>query len=449
MTRLGDVWIGVSEPLGKGSVLMARKLGGNMRRWTSVATVVGLGLAVLLAPPITGVANAGTVPVSPTISVVLPDSFTISTLGGCEAHTVTLLSTSGNQLPLRTSGIVTLTDTTGYRMDTAFLPGVDFSGIMQTQTSIELCLPVPVEIVEPFIITVSVFSTACANIANVCIVDQGVSVVRRAPTAPQPPLGITATLQSDSVRVAWTAPASSGGASVTGYTVTSSPDGVTCSTTMTACLVTGLPKGAAYTFTVTATNAVGTSSPSSPSAAVTVVTAPSPPRSVAGDAGDQQVSVRWQAPVDGGGLPITGYSARLAPSGFACTTTELTCVISGLSNGTTYTVTVTALNAFGTSAASKGIRVTLQALVVAPAPVQSLRALPVRGAMRVTWTAPADFGGAPLVTYQFRVDTKAWKPTSKTQITIQGKQGKRITVQVRAVNSAGHGAAEKVFGIPS
>lgn len=410
--------------------------------------MLGLGEVVLLAPPVTGVANAGTLPVSPTMSVVLPDTFTISTLGGCEAHTVTLLSTSGNQLPLRTNGIVTLTDTTGYRMDTAFLPGVDFSGITQTETSVELCLPAPVEIVEPFIITVSVFSTACANIANVCIVDQGVNVVRRAPTEPQPPTAVTATLQSDSVRVAWTAPASGGGASVTGYTVTSSPDGVTCSASLSSCLVTGLRKGSTYTFTVTATNTVGMSIPSSPSAAVTFVTAPSPPRSVAGDAGDEQVIVRWQPPVDGGGLPITGYSARVTPSGLACTTTELTCVIGGLSNGTIYSVTVTAENASGISAVSVAVRVTPEALVVAPGPVQSLRAIPSRGAMRITWTAPADFGRAPLVTFQFKVGTKVWKPTSKTQITVQGKRGKRITVLVRAVNSAGPGPAERVFGIP-
>lgn len=419
-----------------------------MRRSASVVTLVVLGAALLLAPPAVGIANAGVVQVSPTMSVALPDTFTISTLGGCDTKTVTLSSTNGVALPLRTSGIVTLTDTTGYQMAVSFLPGVDFSGIMQTEVSISLCLPAPVEIVEPFIINVTVFSTACANISNVCIVDQRVTAVRRAPTAPQPPTGVTATVYAESVRVGWTAPASDGGASITGYTVSSTPDGGRCSTSSTSCDVTGLRKGIAYTFSVTATNVVGTSSPSSPSAPVTFVTAPSSPRSVVGEAGDQQATMRWEAPTDDGGLPITGYTARSIPGGASCTTTELSCVITGLSNGTTYTVTVTARNASGTSSASQGVRVTPEAPVVAPGPVESLRATPAKRAIRVTWSAPSDLGGAPRVTYQYKVGKQAWKPTAKTRITVKGKKGKKITVQVRAVNAAGPGQVAEVVGVP-
>jgi hypothetical protein len=69
--------------------------------------------------------------------------------------------------------------------------------------------------------------------------------------------------------VTFTAPASNGGSVITGYTVTSNPGNITGAGSASPITVTGLTNGTAYTFTVTVTNANGTSLASSASNSVT------------------------------------------------------------------------------------------------------------------------------------------------------------------------------------
>src|SRR5690606_675094 len=75
------------------------------------------------------------------------------------------------------------------------------------------------------------------------------------PTAPDAPTIGTATAGDGQVSVSFTAPADDGGSAITGYTVTSSPGGVTATGASSPITVTGLTNGTAYTFSVTATNA--------------------------------------------------------------------------------------------------------------------------------------------------------------------------------------------------
>lgn len=98
------------------------------------------------------------------------------------------------------------------------------------------------------------------------IIDVGPHV----PGAPTGVSGVAGVAGDGTVTVSWTAPADDGGAPITGYTVTASPGGKTCTTTGgTSCTVKNLTNGTAYTFRVTATNRAGTSAKSAKSASVT------------------------------------------------------------------------------------------------------------------------------------------------------------------------------------
>ena len=260
------------------------------------------------------------------------------------------------------------------------------------------------------------------------------------PTAPDAPTIGVATAGDGQVSVAFTAPSNNGGSAITGYTVTSSPGGITAGGngfTTSPITVTGLTNGTAYTFTVTATNAIGTSSASAASnsvvpkvnqtitfnnpgaqnfgtsptlsatsssgltvsfsssttgictitsggaltfvnsgsctidadqagnaatnAATTVsqtfsvnAVAPSAPTIGSATAGDTQASVSFTAPASTGGAPILagGYTVTASPGGATGTGSGSPITVTGLTNGVTYTFTVTATNSAGTGAAS-------------------------------------------------------------------------------------------------
>ncbi len=92
---------------------------------------------------------------------------------------------------------------------------------------------------------------------------------------PTQPSAVTATRGDRSATVTWTQ-AEGNGAPVTGYTVTSSPGGITRTVgpDVISTTITGLTNGTAYTFTVVATNAVGDSPVSETSAPVVPATTP-------------------------------------------------------------------------------------------------------------------------------------------------------------------------------
>jgi predicted outer membrane repeat protein len=78
---------------------------------------------------------------------------------------------------------------------------------------------------------------------------------------------------------------------------------------------------------------------------------PSAPVAVRATAGDRSADVSWGPPSSSGSFPVTTYRVVASPGGQACLATApaRSCVVTGLSNGTTYTFTVEALNGAGWS----------------------------------------------------------------------------------------------------
>jgi len=79
--------------------------------------------------------------------------------------------------------------------------------------------------------------------------------------------------------------------------------------------------------------------------------APDSPTGVSASAGDAQATVSFTAPTDVGGSAITGYRAQ-SNTGVGASGSSSPITVTGLSNGTSYTFNVWAINAFGYSAPS-------------------------------------------------------------------------------------------------
>lgn len=146
------------------------------------------------------------------------------------------------------------------------------------------------------------------------------------------------------------------GFEATSFTATSSPGGYTATGASSPLTVAGLQSNTAYTFTVTATNFVGTGSASAASNSITATTVPqaptiNTPTLANGQAytGSANIGVVFTANATGG-KAITTFTA----------TSSSTATVSGASSpitisetvGTARTYTVTASNANGTSLAS-------------------------------------------------------------------------------------------------
>ena len=138
------------------------------------------------------------------------------------------------------------------------------------------------------------------------------------------------------------------------YTVTSSPGSYTATGTTSPISITGLQSNTSYTYTVTATNNYGTSSASSASTGVVATTVPQAPTIGTATGADSSATLTFTAGATGGSS-ITNYKYSTDNStytAFSPAQTSSPLSISGLTNGTSYSFYLKAVNTNGDSTAS-------------------------------------------------------------------------------------------------
>ena len=296
----------------------------------------------------------------------------------------------------------------------------------------------------------------------------GAAFVSPNPVAPSVPTSLTAVGGVTQASLAWIAPTQSGGAEVTDYVVEySSNSGSTWTvfadgvSTSTAATVTGLTNGTTYQFRVKAVSSGGTSEASS--TATAIVGVPSAPTSLSATPLGLSVRLSWTAPTQNGGSAITDYVAQFsADSGATWSTfsdsisTSTTTTVTGLTNGLTYQLRVSAVNSVGTSAYSSVVIAVPWAASLPSAPLDLAIASYGLNQVGLSWTIPATNGGATITDYLIEYSSSSgstWTTfidlvTSSRSATVTDLvSGSSYIFRVSARNSAGTGDPSVVSAV--
>ena len=178
-------------------------------------------------------------------------------------------------------------------------------------------------------------------------------------TAPSAPTNLNLTVTNGVISATWTAPSNNGGSPIIEYFLYAyalqSPVTYPSDRTITSATINVISAdyNRPFEFRVAARNSVDYG-PFSTVVNLTInSTAPSAPQTLTAIAGNSQVILNWSSPASTGGSAILEYIVTRNPGNVITPTgsTATTRTITGLIN-TTYTFTVTARNAIGTSGSS-------------------------------------------------------------------------------------------------
>ena len=270
-----------------------------------------------------------------------------------------------------------------------------------------------------------------------------------ASTKPSAPTAVQARSQADQFVISWGAPANPGSSPVSGYTATVKGTGLntTCSTTSAlTCTTSGAIDGKKYKIKVVATNGSGNGRPSR--AIKVLAGVPYPPTGLVATAGNGSATVAFHPPAIDSST-VLQYTITADPGGNSCVTSLVTCTVSGLTNGQTYTFTGTSDGRYGTSVPSvASAPVTLATVPGVPTGV-SATATTISGVpgAYVNYTAPTSDGGSPITGYTTVVADLTTSTTTKVAgssslTTVTGLDATdSYTFSVYATNARGNSAA--------
>jgi len=247
---------------------------------TNNGTIINNGTIVTV-----GITNDGTITNNGTITIdgTLTNNNTITNNGTITAQSIDNHGTiTGNPVITAPDAPTGVTATAGDGQVILTFTTPDDGGSAITGYTVRSSSPFGIMVTgtgSPIIVTgltngtAYTFTVTASNIAG----ESDDSAVTSAATpmgVPDAPTSVTATAGDGRATVSFTPPANTGGGAIINYTVTSSPGGITATGTGSPITVAGLTNGTAYTFTVTASNAVSTSASSAPSSAVTPMALP-------------------------------------------------------------------------------------------------------------------------------------------------------------------------------
>ena len=308
--------------------------------------------------------------------------------------------------------------------------------------------------------TAYAFHVRAVNAAGPGLLSDMVSATPKLPV-PRAPTGLTLTAGASEATLTWTR----GGAdlSITRYEYRYKPKSSTESgyTDWTAIpgsnwntiyhKVTGLTNGAEHSFELRAVNSYGAGPAATGKVTPTLAaTIPAAPAGLTATPGDGQVTLAWTDPNNSSitkwqyskdnGATWTDICETGSDSGCPSVTTT---TVTNLTNGTSYTFKIRAVNQSGNG---------LQAVAVArplavPAKPTGLTATAGDGQVTLNWTDP---GNATITKWQYKQDAGQWTDICETAINTNCPATKSHTVdgltngtaygfRIRAVNSSGPG----------
>ncbi|MFC4786936.1 fibronectin type III domain-containing protein, partial [Nocardioides sp. MAHUQ-72] len=268
-------------------------------------------------------------------------------------------------------------------------------------------------------------------------------------------------VEATSMVVTWDSPGYDGGSAIRDYEVEVSRDaGATwqpvphAASTGLSLTIKGLSARTDYLVRVAAVNDVGTSPFATAGAATTVGAAPSAPLGLTAEpAQPTSVLLAWQPPADLNGAPLTAFVVEMSRDGGATwtlvgpATLSTSMTIQGLAKNHEYQFRVHAENREGAGPASNVVTVvTATTLPSEPGAPRPVAGYPTATAAKLTWSAPADNGGLPILDYRYELSTnrgKTWRvirhpATMRRTITIRGLTSDRsYRFRVRAVTAVG------------
>ncbi len=235
--------------------------------------------------------------------------------------------------------------------------------------------------------------------------------------APGAPANVIATSYAIHTQVVWKAPASDGGATISGYSIEVSTDEepwteLASSVTHRSYLHVGVTIGTTYYYRVSARNSIGLGATSDTASVTARVThTPSAPLNLAARAHGITINLSWNRPGFDGYDPNTlTYLLETSTDEetwetLEASTTALSYAHTGLELATTYHYRVTARNSFGLGDPSSLTMATTWEALYAPWAPQNVTGIADGTTINLSWEAPDNDGGAAITSYRVESST--------------------------------------------